>query len=857
MKNHKLLAYASLSIICVFVCTIILGCSTKHRVVNAKKNDQQVDKRDPIYQRLFKDTAALHTKHGVITVHRYKEKIYFEMPIALLGRDFLFKSTVTQSSDPNFVNMEGLPQKYFTIERTDTMILYKERLNYIMYHNTDSAQSEAIELSKGEPIFRIFRIDGYTRDSSNIIYDVTDFYKPTNKEIIDLKDKPYAPFVIISSVTPHTQTSFLNDIQVYDHAVTIENTWSASFDLSLLGYYTFPEKPLVSLRIETYLVLLPQQKMQPRMANQNIGTDIVPFYDYRPQIDTKWKYYTTRHRLEKEKGIVFYIDTLINEHWRHAIEDAAGEWNTVFERLGLGAPLKIQSYPRDTTFFSEDPIKNVIFLSNARTGTMGTANVIDPRTGEILGSRISVSRNAISTIRYLGILQLAAVDERFRSYITPDDAIYDALKGIALRTFGHALGLSVNYAGSYAYTPQQIRSAEFTKNHGFTASVMDDVLYNTLAQPGDKEKGVSLVVDRVGTADALALHYLYGHFGDEIKEEDELNALVRKYEGDPRYLYIGEYSIAPSDPRGQTKDLGNDPIAFLENRTANLKYLIRECANWFTSDSIPDNFKSGLPGFILQEYYGSILTPPLSYIGGVYVNEVNQKSSLPPYIPVDEAQQKNVVKALLSSYDRMDWLNTNYQLWQMAGVGTNVTEYVNRQGLPVRGLVQRLKYLSFGLPESKKNNYTHKEYLSDIESYLFSDIIQNKPMSQGKLWQLSSYISGLLALSPTLMEIDKINKGEERGTRFNDRSVCDMPYDKNFVPWLIYLHNADERALRRFQTIPYYTPEDFTPLVYEALGRVSKMLEKSKKHSKNPMYRGKMDFFLSIINKLQEPTKRL
>ena len=685
---------------------------------------------------------------------------------------------------------------------------------------------------------------------------MTDFYKPSNKEIFDLKNKPYAPLIFISSVTPNTQTSFFNSIRTYDNSVMIENTLSASFELNLLGVYAFPEKQSVTLRFATYLMLLPHQKMQPRIADQNVGTGVVPFYDYRPLIDVKWKYYVTRHRLEQGKELVFYIDTLIDHSWRKAIEAAAGEWNKVFEHIGLGSPLKIRPYPEDTTFLPDDPSQNVIFLSNSRTGVMKTSNIIDPRTGEIISSHISLSHDAAATIRNLGLLRLSAVDERFRTYFLSDDAICESVKGVALRTFGYALGLSVNYAGSSAYTPQQIRSAEFTKAHGFTASVMDDVLYNTLAQPGDKEKGVSLVIDRAGTADALALQYLYGDFGDEKGEEKRLKAFVRKHEGDPRYLYIGEHSIAPSDPRGQTNDLGNDPLVFLKNRTENMKYLVNECADWFASDSVPDNFKSRLPELILQEYYGSIMSYPLSYIGGVYVNDVHRESSLPPYTVVDKSLQKKVVKALLASYEQMDWFNANHQLWQMAGVGRNVTEYVNRQGVPIKGLIQRLKYLSFGLPESKKNDYSYEEYLADMESYLFSDVIEGKPMPEGKLAQLPGYFSGLIALSPSLTEIDKVNKTGDKSTSLHD-PLDGMLFRGDEFMGLAFLYDTDETAARSLQVIPYAALDDFTPLVYQALERAGKMLERSKKHSKNPIYRGKMDFFLSIINKLQEPTKRL
>lgn len=855
MNNRKLALYIFFIAVSICVFFTTPSCSSKHYSKDTKKSEQQKDERDLIYKKLFKDTTKLHTERGVITVHQYKEKIYFEMPVELIGREFLLKSVVSKSSNLNFVDMEGIQPVYFTIDLTDTLVLYKEQVNNVVYNNKDSVQNKAMKLSKGKPIFKTFKLEGYTRDSLNIIYNVTDFYKSDNKEIIDLKDRAYSPLVLISSVKSNKQASFFNGVRVYDNAVMVENTLSATLELSLLGFYKFPEKPSLTLRFSTYMVLLPQQKMHTRIANQNVGTGIVPFYDYRPLVDTKWKYYVTRHRLEKEKGLVFYIDTLINPSWQVAIESAAKEWNKIFERIGLGSPIKIQPYLSDSTFSADDPTKNIIYLSNLRSGIMNTSNIIDPRTGEIICSHISVSRESIAAIRQVGMLQLAAVDERFRTYLTPEDAVAQAIKGVALRSFGYALGLSTNYAGSYAYTPQQIRSPEFTQKNGFTASVMDDILYNTLARTGDKEKGVSLIIDRVGTADALALEYLYGKFGDDKDEEQKLNTLVRKYVGDPRYLYIGEHSIAPSDPRGQTKDLGNDPVVFLQNRTANMKYLVEQCPNWFDHDSVPDSFKSSLLASILQEYYGAVLAPPLSCIGGVYINEVNQQSSLPPYQVVDATLQRKVIKELIASYEDMDWLNANRQLLRMGGVDANVIEYINRQGMPIKSLMQRLKYLSLGVPKSRQNNYTHKEYLADIESYLFSDIMKGKPMPEGKQIQLPDYFSALLSLSPSLTEMDKVRRSY--GNNLVDKmAFAKMLYNDEVARFLTQTVN-DEVAVRKLYAIPYSTSVDLAPLVFEAFGRAKKLLEKSKKQNMDSIYQYKMDYYLLHIKEIMNPSHRV
>ncbi len=821
--------------------------------------ENQKKQEDPVYKNLFKNKKTLRSHHGLITVHQYENKLYFEMPIEMFQREFLLRTVISRSNNTSFSGLISAPQRYITMQCVDSMILYKERIHNLVFNTEDSVQQHAMKLSKGRSILRVFPVKGYTQDSLRVIYDVTDFYKPTNKEIVNLKGLPYnSSLITVSGFSANPQTSYLNKVCVYDSSIMVNNTLTGTLDVSFLGLYKLDSNPKITLEYSTYLVLLPQQKMTPRITNPNVGTGSVPFYDYRPIVDVKWKNYVTRYRLRKGEPLIFYIDTLIPTTWQAAIRKAAAEWNKVFQRNKLGTPLTIHPYPAtDSSFSFEDPLKNIIYLTNSTAETMKSKNVVDPRTGEIISSHISVSRDAANAIRRVGIMQLAAVDERFRSYFIPDDAVCEGLHGIALRTFGYALGLTANYAGSYAYSPEQIRSAAFTRENGFTASVMDNILYNTLAQPGDKEKGVRLVIDRVGPADELALRYLYDTFGPAETEEEELKAFVRKHEGDPRYLCIGGYSNVPSDPRGQAEDLGNDPLAYHQLRTANMKYLVRECSNWFGQDDVPDNFKRSLPDVVMSEYLGAIVSPLYAYIGGMYVNEANQISSLPPYTVVNRELQKKVTHTILTASNNIDWLNNRPFLY-LGGANTSMSEHISQQGIPITPLIQRLKYHSFYVTKAGQNPYTHQEYVTDIESYLFSDIASGKPLSTEKINLLRAYLSGLIALSPSLTEIDKLNRsGGDKSIKWTDN--LSLSFDEltsnPALQRLIWQRQVDNAALQRMQAISFFSLDDQTSLVFETLGRIGKILEKSKTYSNDNIYKRKMDYYLSIIRRFQKPSK--
>jgi len=58
---------------------------------------------------------------------------------------------------------------------------------------------------------------------------------------------------------------------------------------------------------------------------------------------------------------------------------------------------------------------------------------------------------------------------------------------------------SVNVLAVGSEAPvDSLRSAEFTRQHGLTASVMDNIMCNYIAQPEDVEKGAVLVQPGIG-----------------------------------------------------------------------------------------------------------------------------------------------------------------------------------------------------------------------------------------------------------------------------------------------------------------------------------------------------------------------
>lgn len=62
--------------------------SKRKRKSKTEQQTDSVQKKKSVYDKLFKDKKKHTVNKGTITVHQYEDKIYLELPIELMGRDF-------------------------------------------------------------------------------------------------------------------------------------------------------------------------------------------------------------------------------------------------------------------------------------------------------------------------------------------------------------------------------------------------------------------------------------------------------------------------------------------------------------------------------------------------------------------------------------------------------------------------------------------------------------------------------------------------------------------------------------------------------------------------------------------------
>jgi hypothetical protein len=753
------------------VCTFILTPAYKAEAfpfLKKKKRVELTTSKDSVrnvtpYDKIFKGKKNVITKKSVITIHKIEDKIYLEMGKELFGRQFLVSSHVTKASDVDifYPGMEAAASQRYIIEKTDSMVLFRQQRYNVYVEKENSNIENALVASRLSSVIKAFPIAAFNNDSTAVIFDATSYFSGSNKDILDIKGLS-AEETVISNVDYQSNMSYINDVEAYSRNVSVnsEITMKLTLTSRLIGL-ELTNKPELTVGITTSLTLLDQDKMPVRLADARIGTGYYRFTKFNADGGTKNDYFASRWKLEPKdpealkrggtsepvKPIIIYVDTLFKETWYEAIKKGIEAWNPLFEKAGFHDAIVVKRYlPDHTTFFANDPMNSCIRFGHSTSSNVITSRLLtDPRTGEILSANITVPRDYAFGVRRLAVYQISEIDSRYQNYFLPDDAICEALTCSIMRQMGLSLGLTPNMAGSAAYSVEQLRNPQFTRQYGITASVTDNVMFNIAAMPGDKEKGVATIVSKPGVYDEFAIKWLYTPVYEN--ERDTLNKWLVEKSGDPRYFYgKRQSSTLVIDPRSISNDLGSDVFKSYDNAISHLKYVADNAGRWLANDDIPTSYRDLFPDFVyinIRNY----LTAISYYIGGIYLNERREGTDIPSYKSVSKETQKKALKKILEIANDFSWTDKK-DFVALGGLNNNHSDMFY-YSFPIRVIMPRIAKMSLSVDKSE-NPYSQKEALDDVSAYLFKDIKIRREIEPKRFSNLGYYINTLIGYSPVM-----------------------------------------------------------------------------------------------------------
>lgn len=582
------------------------------------------------------------------------DRIAFEIPAAMLGRDMVVMSRYAKSQ-------EGLSWGGGGDRMTGNMVVQWERrgeriyLRTQSYSNTadeDSPLALAVHNSNFAPVIASFPV-ALERDG-NAIIDVTELYLDDHPSFSfprqrrsDLEIKQFDP-----------DRSWLEWIRAFPENIEIRAVRTYEAD----NPPSNPRGGSVSFEINHSMILLPEQPMMPRLADERVTYLSVTQTDYSRDFQGVRPYqYLRRYRLEPsdmdafrrgdlvepKKPIVWYIDPATPEKWIPYFKAGIMEWDEAFRQAGFRNALDVRVAPtedEDPEFSLLDARFNVIrYVATPVRSANAGGDVVDPRSGEVIRGHMNMYHGLAERLRWWLVSQVATANPKFRTNELSDEDLGEALRYVVSHEMAHAMGLPHNQRANFVYPVESLRSPEFVEETGHSASSVGRTRYNYIAQPGDDVPPER----RVGLWDQFAIEWGYRPIPDAETPEQEFETLNR---------WIVERSDKPWfrsataqfgmdvewDPYRMTEGISDDPILAAEYGMRNLRTATEQLTDWVLDDG--DDY------YELKTHYLQNLTQWNRYaehaaaaIGGSWTHHKRFGEPGPVYTPIDANYQRKAI----------------------------------------------------------------------------------------------------------------------------------------------------------------------------------------------------------------------
>ena len=732
-------------ILMLSLCALIAAAplEAKSRKSSRKKAQtaQTAEKpKESAYDKLFKKKHDV--ADGMIKLHKVGDKLYFEFPQALFGREMLLGSVISETSD----NLTGVPgsKSYTPLHITFTKTGENVQIREI---NADN-----YTLGVAGTIFRNFKIDAYNADSTAVVFNVTDLFVSHVKEL--------SPFSYLGayggSGSPSLSESFkkelssLGGIKSFADNLTVKSTLSYTYSVThpVTKQKIVDNEPLTAVMTRT-LVLLDEEPYRPRITDSRMSVFPTGKYLYSDKEQrVKAIYLANRWRLEPSdteawkrgeqvepvKPIVFYIDPDFPEKWQPAVYEGVTQWNELFAKIGFKNAVKALPYPEGDPEFDPDNIKySCLRYAPAPIANAMGPSWVDPRSGEILNASVYVFHDVVKMLNRMIFVQTSQADERVRQVNLPDEVLLDGLRYVLAHEVGHCLGFMHNMSSSSVIPVDSLRSPSFTRKYGTTTSIMDYARFNYVAQPGDRERGVQLTPPRFGVYDEYAVKWLYTPVPDAKTPEEEYavtSKWITEASADPTYRYGKQQFGGIVDPKSQTEDLGDDAVKASEYGIRNLRYILENLDAWLASGDDDYSQRNGMYTNIVNQYV-TYIQHVYANIGGIYLNEKLEGDPVEAVACVPREKQRRALQFILTELKRMEWLN-NAPLLEKVTILGSPREAVREAIIKAVVNAPAKKTLAINAQLSK-DPYTPEACYKDVSDFVWEPTVRNRRLTEDEM----------------------------------------------------------------------------------------------------------------------------
>jgi hypothetical protein len=605
------------------------------------------------YRAVVPATAA--TDPGLFHVHRVGERLLFEIPDSLFGRDMMLMSRVARTQ-------EGLAEG--GARMAPNMVVRWERrgdrvhLRAVSHSTTaadDSPLSLAVENSNFPPVLHAFPIQA-AGDGTRVI-DVTDLY---------MGDVP------AFSLPRAQRTRF--GVRSYDRDRSWLE-WTRSFpinvEIRVVRTYAADEAPSnprggsLSFEINHSMILLPEEPMMPRLWDERVGFISIERTDYSRDFQgVRPERYIRRYRLEPSDRAawargelvepvnpwVWYIDPATPEKWIPYFIAGVEEWNSAFELAGFRNAIQARRAPtpeEDPEFSLLDARYSVIrYVATPTRSANSGGDVVDPRSGEVIRAHTNQYHGLDERLRWWLVSQVAAANPDFRTHRLSEADMGEALRYVVSHETAHSVGLPHNQRANFVFPIDSIRNPDFVERMGHSGSSVGRTRYNYAAQPGD---GVP-PERRIGEWDRFAVLWGYRPIPDARSPRDELPTL-NQWIVERSHLPWFRFASAQFgmdvewDPYRMTEGISDDPVEAAALGMSNLRMATANLMQWV--------LEPGDDYYELETHYLQNLTQwnryaehAASAVGGSWTHHKRFGEEGPVYTPIEPEYQRKAMRFL-------------------------------------------------------------------------------------------------------------------------------------------------------------------------------------------------------------------